>query len=115
MSRVKRGVQASKRRKNLLKQVKGFRGIRKNKFKLAKESLMHAYKYAFRDRKKKKSAKRALWNVQIGAAVREQDLSYSKFMGALKKQNIELDRKVLSALANSNPEVFQAVVDKAKK
>ena len=114
MTRVKRGVQASKRRKNLLKNTRGFQGVRNNKYRLAKEALMHAYKYAFRDRKKKKGAKRALWNVQINAALRPYGTSYSVFMGNLKKKNVALDRKILSDLAQHNAEIFKAVVKEAK-
>ncbi|MCD5396370.1 MAG: 50S ribosomal protein L20 [Candidatus Pacebacteria bacterium] len=114
MVRVKRGTIHTKKRRKLLKQVKGFRWGRKNKIKLAKEALLHALSYAYRDRRTKKREKRRLWQVQINAATRKLGLSYSKFMGALKKKNIELDRKILASLANEYPEIFEKIVEEAK-
>ncbi len=114
MVRVKRGTIAHKRRKNLLKYAKGFKWGRKSKFRAAKEALMHAWSYAYRDRRRKKREFRTLWQVQINAACRESDLSYSKFIAGLKKNKIELDRKILSQLAKNHPEIFKQIVEKAK-
>ena len=110
MPRVKRGVIANKRRRNVLKSTKGFMWSRKSKERAAKEALLHAWTHAFRGRKEKKRNFRALWTVKIGAAVREEGISYSKFIDALKKNKIELDRKVLADLAENAPEVFKKVV-----
>jgi large subunit ribosomal protein L20 len=114
MVRVKRGVQANKRRKNLLKNAKGFRWGRKSKYKAAKEAMYHAWEYSYRDRKTKKRNFRKLWQIQINAACRPYGFSYSKFVNGLKKNKIELDRKVLSELANKNPEIFKKIVETIK-
>ena len=114
MVRVKRGTTAHKRRKNILKHAKGFKWGRKSKYKAAKEALAHAWSYAYRDRRTKKRNFRRLWQIQINAACREQGISYSKFIAGLKKNKIELDRKILSELAKKNPEVFKKIVEKAK-
>lgn len=114
MSRIKRGVMHSKRRRNILKAVKGYRQGRRKLIKQAKFAIVKAGQNAYRDRKKKKRTRRALWNIQLNAAVRPLGLSYSRFIGALKKNSIELDRKVLSDLANNNPEVFAKLVQKIK-
>jgi large subunit ribosomal protein L20 len=114
MVRVKRGTTANKRRKNLLKHAKGFMWGRKSKYKAAKEALMHAWSYAYRDRRTKKRDFRGLWQMQINAACREHGMSYSKFIAGLKKHNIDLDRKVLSELAKTQPEIFKQIVEKAK-
>jgi len=114
MPRVKRGTLSHKRRKNLLKQAKGFKWGRKNKYRLAKEALMKAWSYAYRDRRTKKREFRKLWQMQINAACRKQGISYSKFMGQLKKKNIEVDRKVLAELANKEPKIFEKIVEEAK-
>jgi len=110
MPRVKRGTQANARRKRLLKHAKGFMWTRKSKYRQAKEALLHAWSFQFADRKKKKRDFRRLWQIKIGAAARENGLSYSKFINQLKKANIELDRKILSDLAANNPEVFKKIV-----
>jgi len=115
MSRVKRSVQARKHRKNIIKHAKGFSYGRKSKFKLAKDALRHAWTYAYRDRKVKKRTFRNLWNLQINALARQNGITYSRLIGGLKKNNIELDRKVLSELANSYPEVFVKIVEEVKK
>jgi large subunit ribosomal protein L20 len=115
MARVKRGKTAHKRRKKLLKLTKGFRWGRKSKYRLAKEALFHAWSYAFRDRKTKKREFRKLWQMQINAACRKYGLSYSKFAHALKLAKIELDRKILSQLAQEKPEIFEKIVEKAKE
>ena len=115
MSRIKRAVQARKHRKHLMKHAKGFSYGRKSKFKLAKDALRHAWTYAYRDRKVKKRTFRNLWNLQINALARQNGITYSRFMNGLKKSKIELDRKVLSELANSHPEVFIKIVESLKK
>ncbi|MBU3942863.1 50S ribosomal protein L20 [Patescibacteria group bacterium] len=110
MVRIKRGTTASKRRKNTLKHTKGFKWGRNSKFRLAKEALMHAWTYAYRDRRNKKRDFRRLWQVHISSATKEQGLSYSKFIKLLKDSKVELDRKILSDLAENNPEVFKDVI-----
>ena len=110
MARVKRGVTKNKRRKNILAQTKGYRFGRKSKERVAKEAIRHAGVHAFRHRKTKKRDARALWALRLNAAVRPLGFSYSTFIHALKKRNISLDRKVLSTLANENPEVFSRLV-----
>lgn len=114
MPRVKRAVQARKHRKHLMKHAKGFEFGRKSKFKLAKEALAHAWTYAYRDRKAKKRSFRNLWNLQINAMTRQNGMTYSKFINGLKKNNIGLDRKVLSQLAGQHPEIFSKILEKVK-
>jgi large subunit ribosomal protein L20 len=115
MVRIKRGKTAHKRRKRLLKEVKGFRWGRKSKYRAAKEALMHAWKYAYRDRKVKKREQRRLWQIQINAACRKQGLSYSRFIHSLKEKKIELDRKILATLAKEYPEIFKKIVEEVKE
>lgn len=110
MPRVKRGTIANKRRRNVLKHTKGFRWGRKSKERAAKEALLHAWSHAFRGRKEKKRNFRRLWNVKVNAAVREEGMNYSRFIAALKKKNVVLDRKVIAYLAEHEPEVFKKVV-----
>ncbi len=110
MTRVKRGTVAHARRKRLLKNTKGFKWGRKSKFRAAKEALLHAWSFQFADRKKKKRTMRRLWTVRVGAASREQGLSYSRMIAQLKVARIELDRKVLSEIAGQHPEVFQQIL-----
>jgi len=105
---------ANKRRKKVLKKAKGFLNARSKKYKAAKEALMKAGTYAYRDRKAKKRTMRALWQVRLNAGVREYGLSYSRFIHALKLSKIELDRKVLSQIATDNPQVFKNIIDKVK-
>ena len=112
--RVKKSVASRKRRKRILKQAKGYWGRRKNNIRRAKETLIRALAYAYRDRRQKKRDFRRLWIVRINAAVRPFGLSYSKFIAALKKAEIDLDRKSLSELAIRDPEGFKAVVETAK-
>lgn len=112
--RVKKSVASRKRRKRILKQAKGYWGRRKNNIRRAKETLLRALAYAYRDRRQKKRDFRRLWIVRINAAVRPFDLSYSKFIAALKKAEIDLDRKSLSELAIRDPQGFKAVVETAK-
>ncbi len=110
MPRVKRGTTAHKRRKKTIKEAKGFRWGRKSKFKAAKEALMKAWTYAYRDRRTKKREIRRDWNTIINAACRENGTTYSKFISNLKKKNILLDRKTLSNLAKDRPETFSKLV-----
>ena len=115
MVRVKRGKSAHKRRKRLLKHVKGFRWGRKSKYKAAKEALLHAGTYAFRDRKVKKREFRKLWQIKINSACRKQDLSYSRFIHLLKEKKIEVDRKILSELVENYPKIFEKIIEKARE
>ncbi len=115
MTRVKRGTIAHKKREKLLKLTKGFMWRRKTTERAAKEALLHGQARMFKGRKEKKRDFRALWQVQIGAAVKAQGMNYSTFMGALKKKNVKLDRKVLSEIARTEPKVFSAIVTLAKK
>lgn len=114
MTRVKRGTIAKKRRKNALKHAKGYRWGRKSKYRAAKLALMKARTYAYRDRKVKKREKRALWQTQINAACRQKGISYSKFIGRLKKEKIGIDRKIMATLAIEHPEIFEEIIKKAK-
>lgn len=115
MVRVKRGKTTHKKRKKLLKEAKGFKWGRKSKYRAAKEALIHARKYAYRDRRTKKRNFRRLWQIQINAAVRNYDLSYSKFIHALKEKKIELDRKILAQMAKEHPKIFEKIVEEIKK
>ncbi|KIX11439.1 50S ribosomal protein L20 [Dethiosulfatarculus sandiegensis] len=115
MPRAKRGFKARRRRNKVLKQARGFRGARGRLFRIATESVDRAMSFAYRDRKVKKRDFRRLWIVRINAAVREHDLSYSRFIGGLKKANVELDRKILADLAVSDPAGFAAVAVLAKE
>lgn len=110
MPRVKRGRVRAQKRKGFLKQTKGYRWGRKNKIKLAKTAILKAGQHAYRGRKEKKRNFRRLWQVQINAAARTNGLSYSKFIGKLKKANIQLDRKILALLANQHPKVFEKII-----
>lgn len=112
MARVKKGVNALKTRRNVLKMTKGYRFGRKSKEKQAYEAISHAGNYAFAHRKDKKGAARRLWNVHINAALDAHNISYSKFIGALKKSNVMIDRKILSTLAKESPKTFDAIVKK---
>ena len=113
MARVKRGVQASKRRKNVLKHTKGFKWGRKHKYRAAKEALQHAWVHAFQSRRKKKGDFRRLWQIKIGAAARLHGMPYNRFIAGLKKAHIDLDRKILSDLAEHEPEVFKKIIELA--
>ena len=114
MPRVKRGVTARARHKKVLSQAKGFTQRRKNVFRVAKQAVMKAGQYAYRDRRARKRVFRSLWIARINAAVREQGLTYSAFMAGLKKAAIEIDRKVLADMAVLDKPGFAAVVDKVK-
>lgn len=115
MVRVKRGKIAHKRRKHLLKYTKGYRWRRKSTFRAAKEALLHAWTYAYRDRKRKKREFRKLWQIQINAACKQKGLSYSKFINLIKQKKIELDRKILAGLAKNYPEIFGKILEKIKE
>jgi len=113
MTRVKRGVLKTKSRKNVLKMTKGFRLNRRNKEAAAIEAIMHAGANAFNHRRDKKGDFRRLWNVRINAILRENGSTYSKFIGALTKKNIKIDRKMLSIMAQENPETFKRLLAQA--
>ena len=114
MPRVKRGVTARARHKKVLALAKGYRGRRKNVYRVAKQAVMKAGQYAYRDRRQRKRQFRLLWIVRINAGARENGLSYSKFMNGLKKAAIEIDRKVLADLAVFEKAAFAQLVEKAK-
>ncbi len=114
MSRVKRGVTAHARHKKVLNLAKGYRGRRKNVYRIAKEAVMKAGQYAYRDRRQKKRQFRALWIARINAAARECGLPYSVFMNGLKKAAIEVDRKVLADIAVFDKPTFVKLVEQAK-
>jgi large subunit ribosomal protein L20 len=110
MTRVKRGTIAAKSRRNVLKQVKGYRFGRSTKERQANEAIPHAGAHAFAHRRDKKNDQRKLWQVRISASTKTFGISYSAFMGNLKKKGIELDRKILADLARNNPESFERIV-----
>ncbi|MFM2053182.1 MAG: hypothetical protein RL456_1219 [Pseudomonadota bacterium] len=114
MPRVKRGVTARARHKKVLALAKGFRGRRKNVYRIAKQAVMKAGQYAYRDRRAKKREFRRLWIARINAASRSLGLTYSKFVAGLKKAKIDLDRKVLADLAVNDPAAFGSIVEKVK-
>jgi len=114
MPRVKRGVTARARHKKVIDAAKGYRGRRKNVFRIAKQAVMRAGQYAYRDRRNKKRVFRALWITRINAAVRQYDVTYSVFINGLKKVGVELDRKVLSDLAINDKPAFAALVERVK-
>ena len=114
MPRVKRGVTARARHKKVLAKSKGFRGRRGNVYRVAKEAVMKAGQYAYRDRRNKKRVIRALWITRINAAVRELGMSYSTFMAGLKKAKIEIDRKVLADLAVLDKPAFAKIAGQIK-
>src|SRR5512140_3778946 len=112
MPRVKRGVEARARHKKVMELAKGYRGRRGSVFRIAKEAVMKAGQYAYRDRRTKKRVFRSLWIARINAAVREHDMTYSAFMNGMTKAAIELDRKVLADMAVMDKPAFAAIVDK---
>ena|SRR2546421_9203472 len=114
MPRVKRGVTARARHKKVLEQAKGYRGRRGNVYKIAKQAVMKAGQYAYRDRRVKKREFRALWIARINAAVRELGMSYSVFMNGMRKGAIEIDRKVLADLAVYDKAAFAKIAEQAK-
>jgi large subunit ribosomal protein L20 len=112
MARVKKGVNALKTRRNVLKQVKGYRFGRSKKEKQAYEAIAHAGTYAFAHRRDKKGDFRRLWNVRLNSILHQNGLSYSKFIGSLKKNNINLNRKMLSEIAAEKPQTFSKLISK---
>ena len=114
MPRVKRGVTARARHKKILALAKGYRGRRKNVFRIAKQAVMKAGQYAYRDRRTRKRVFRALWIARINAAARGMGITYSKFMAGMKKAAIDIDRKMLAELAVNDPAAFCSIVDKVK-
>jgi large subunit ribosomal protein L20 len=110
MPRVKRGFKARRRRNKTLKMAKGYRGARSRLYKTATEAVDRALKYAYRDRRVRKREMRGLWIIRISAAVKQHGVSYSRFIGALKKADIGLDRKVLSEMAIHDPERFGQLI-----
>ncbi|MGV4530416.1 50S ribosomal protein L20 [Ornithobacterium rhinotracheale] len=114
MPRSTNSVASRRRRKKIIKLAKGYFGRRKNVWTVAKNAVEKAMVYAYRDRRQKKRNFRSLWIQRINAGARQYGMSYSKFMGALKSNNIELNRKVLADLAMNHPEAFKAIVDKIK-
>jgi len=114
MPRSVNSVASRRRRKKILKAAKGYFGRRKNVYTVAKNAVEKAMTYAYRDRKNNKRNFRSLWIQRINAGAREHGMSYSQFMGKVKANNIELNRKVLADLAMNNPEAFKAVVEKVK-
>jgi large subunit ribosomal protein L20 len=114
MPRVKRGVTAKARHKKVLAQSKGYRGRRGNVYRVAKEAVMKAGQYQYRDRRNRKREFRALWIARINAAVRELGMSYSVFMNGLKKASIDIDRKVLADLAVHDKTAFNKIAEQAK-
>jgi large subunit ribosomal protein L20 len=115
MTRVKKGVTARARHKSILKQAEGYRGARHKLFKTAKEAVMHAGAYSFAHRKERKGDFRRLWITRLSAALNSEELNYSRFIAGLKKNNIEIDRKILSDLAYSEPEAFKEIVKKSSE
>lgn len=114
MARVKRGVVARARHKKVLKQARGYYGARSRVYRVAKQAVIKAQQYAYRDRRQKKRQFRALWITRINAQARECGLSYSRLMNGLKKASIDIDRKVLADLAVFDKTAFAALADKAK-
>jgi large subunit ribosomal protein L20 len=112
--RVKRSVTSRKRHKKLTAQTKGMLKVRRSSIKKAREALLKAWSYQYRDRRNKKRDFRALWITRIGNFTKTEGISYSKFMSMLSKKNIELDRKILSELATNEPEVMKALIERVK-
>src|SRR5919198_191008 len=114
MARVKRSVHGKKKRRQVLAQASGYRGLKKNTYRKAKEQVMKSLSYAYRDRRARKPAFRGLWIIRIKAGPRQHGLSYNQFMFGLRKAEIELDRKVLADIAVSDPKAFEALAQAAK-
>jgi large subunit ribosomal protein L20 len=114
MVRVKKGLAAHKRKKNLLQHTKGFRWGRKSKFRLAKEAVLHAWVYSYRDRRTKKRDFRQLWQSKINSACKKNGIAYNQFIYKLKNKKIGLDRKILSDLAQNNIEIFEKILAEVK-
>ena len=115
MARVKRAVNAKKKRRTVFKRAKGYYGAKSRQYRAAKEQVQHSLQYAYRDRRNKKREIRRLWITRINAAARLNDLSYSRFINGLKKAGVEMNRKVLADLAVRDAAAFTALCDVAKK
>jgi large subunit ribosomal protein L20 len=115
MARVKRSVNAKKKRREVLEAAKGYRGIKKNTYRKAKEQMLKSLSYAYRDRRTRKRDFRRLWIIRINAGARQHGLSYNQFMFGLKKAEIDLDRKVLADIAVRDPETFRRFADAARE
>ena len=115
MARVKRGVTSRAKHKKVLKAVKGQWGRRKNTIRVARQAMEKAMQYAYRDRRNKKRDIKSLWIQRINAGVRSEGLTYSKFINALNKSGIKLDRKILAEIAYDSPEAFKTIVKKAQQ
>ena len=115
MPRVKRAVNAHKKRRTVLNRAKGYYGAKSRSYRAAKEQVQHSLQYQYRDRRAKKREIRRLWITRINAAARINGLSYSEFMNGLKKAGVELDRKVLADMAVNDADAFAALVEVAKK
>lgn len=115
MPRVKRGVTARARHKKVIEQAKGYRGRRKNVYRVAKQAVTKAGQYAYRDRRQRKRQFRALWITRINAAAREHGLSYSRFMDGLHKADIQVDRKLLAELAVNDKPAFAQLAEQARQ
>ncbi|WP_100444164.1 50S ribosomal protein L20 [Glycomyces xiaoerkulensis] len=114
MARVKRSVNAKKKRRTILEEAKGYRGQRSRLYRKAKEQLLHSYTYSYRDRKTRKREFRKLWITRINAAARTNGISYNRFMQGLKLAEVEVDRKILADLAVNDPGAFTSLVEVAK-
>ena len=114
MARVKRAVNAQKKRRTVLENASGYRGQRSRLYRKAKEQMLHSMQYAYRDRRDRKGDFRKLWITRINAAARQNDMTYNRFMQGLKLAGIELDRRVLSELATNEPAAFAALVETAR-
>lgn len=115
MPRVKRGAKRRNRRKKILREAKGYWGTKSKLYRAAREAVMRARRFAYRDRRARKRAFRSLWIVRIRAAARQHDLSYSKFIGGLKKAGVAIDRKIIAELAVRDKEAFARLAEKAKQ
>lgn len=115
MARIKRGVHAKKKRKKILQLAKGYRGAKSKTLRAAKEQVMHSLMYAYRDRRARKRDFRRLWIIRINAAARHNGLSYNKFISGLKLASVEIDRRVLSDLAVTDPDAFAELAELAKR
>jgi len=115
MARVKRGVTAKARHKKVLKKAKGYYGARRKVYRVAKQAVIKAAQYAYRDRKQRKRQFRSLWITRINAAARLSGLSYSNFVAGLKKANVEIDRKILADLAVFDKPAFAAIAERVKQ
>lgn len=114
MVRVKAGITRRRRHKKVLAATKGYRGARRRRFKVAKEAMIKARAYAFRDRRTRKRNFRRLWITRVSAACRQAGMSYSRFINALKNSNIQLNRKMLSEIAVRHPDAFTKIIDTVK-